>query len=293
MKVSVIVASRNDDHGGNQQWRTQAFIDMLYVQTQHFQVETELILVEWNPPADTPYLHSILKWPQTGAIWCAKVLVVPDYVHQMMAEDTGLEFFQWWAKNVGIRRARYEWILCTNPDVIFTDELMQQFADVHEPGIYGTHRRDLGVSFVPNKLPREKILEYCAKNVAKVNTCTVYNILTDGCGDFMLATKADWWNNRGYPQFKTWSIHLDSLTLLQMVFINGLKQTVLDGGMYHILHKGSWVTSYDHYGRTYPQFKLDEIMRLCTDMHEHGIPAFQNPDDWGLREEVQIEAICK
>lgn len=293
MKVSVVIASRNDDHGGNLVWRTQSFIDMLYMQAQYFHVEAELILVEWNPVADSPYLHNILKWPKTGALWSAKAFVVPDYIHAQIVEDTGLEFFQWWAKNVGIRRARHEWVLCTNPDVIFSDDLMRQFAEVHEPGIYGTHRNDLGTPFVPTRLPREKVLAFCAKNVVRINTSSLWEILTDGCGDFMLATKRDWWNLRGYPQFKTWSIHLDSLTLIQMVYIGGLTQTILDGGVYHIAHEGSWITSYPYYGKSLPQFDMPTIMKLCTDMHDNAIPAYQNPEDWGLANEVQIEAICK
>ena len=292
MKVSIIVASRNDDHGGNLVWRTQAFIDMLYAQMQYFHVEAELILVEWNPVEDAPLLHDLLKWPRTGAYWSGKAFVVPDYVHAQITDDTGIDFFQWWAKNVGIRRARHEWILCTNPDVVFSDALMQQVVDISERRIYGTHRNDLSVPTIPSTLPRERVLTFCQENVMRVNTASVFDILTDGCGDFMLATKRDWWQLRGYPETKTWSIHLDSLALLQMICIYGLQQQVLDGGVYHIEHGGSW--TYDqHWGKQYPQYDMPAIMKLITAMHDERVPAYKNLVTWGLAEVVEMEAIIK
>jgi len=292
-RISVVVASRNDDHGENLLWRTQVYIDMLYQQMRRWGIDVELILVEWNPVPDAPFLHNVLRWPQTDTHWQGRVFVIHDYIHQEIVGDTGLDFFQWYAKNVGIRRASYEWILCSNPDAILSDELMAQVSKATERGMYSTHRRDLGTSFVPYHLPRERILKFCADNVVRENNCALFNVLTDGCGDFMLAPKRDWIQGRGYPEFKTWSIHLDSLALLQMIYIGGLRQVVLDGGVFHIAHEGSWTTSCSYYGHSYPQYKLSEVVQLCTRMHDEGIPVYENPPNWGLIDHVEIEAIIK
>ena len=54
--LSVVAATRNDEHGGNQLARTQLFVNGLGEQAQRFKVPIELLLVEWNPPADRPRL---------------------------------------------------------------------------------------------------------------------------------------------------------------------------------------------------------------------------------------------
>ena len=48
--LSLVAASRNDDHGGNMVYRTQIFVDSFLEQCERHQLRAELILVEWNPP---------------------------------------------------------------------------------------------------------------------------------------------------------------------------------------------------------------------------------------------------
>ena len=60
--LSIVAASRNDDHGGNLFERMQLFVDGLADQARRFDMPTELVLVEWNPPADRPSLAEALRW---------------------------------------------------------------------------------------------------------------------------------------------------------------------------------------------------------------------------------------
>ena len=103
-KVSVVAATRNDDHGGNQLARTQIFINGLAEQALRLRLPIELVLVEWNPPADRPPLSEAMSWPRSE--WFdPKIVVVPPEVHRTFAHADGLPLFQMIAKNVGIRRS--------------------------------------------------------------------------------------------------------------------------------------------------------------------------------------------
>ena len=59
--LSLVVATRNDDHGGNLMGRTQIFLDGWLTQARRYNIPSELIFVEWNPPADRPPLAEALR----------------------------------------------------------------------------------------------------------------------------------------------------------------------------------------------------------------------------------------
>ena len=52
--LSLVATARNDDHGGNLRGRMQAFVSGFLEQCKRFNISSELILVEWNPPAGSP-----------------------------------------------------------------------------------------------------------------------------------------------------------------------------------------------------------------------------------------------
>ena len=58
----------------------------------------------------------------------ARIISVPAVLHQRFKYADRVQFFQMIAKNVAIRRARGRFVLATNIDIIFSDELMQYIA---------------------------------------------------------------------------------------------------------------------------------------------------------------------
>ena len=77
--LSLVATARNDDHGGNLRGRMQAFASGFLEQCKRFGISAELILVEWNPPADRPRLKDALKWIDSP---CAvRIIEVPSEVH--------------------------------------------------------------------------------------------------------------------------------------------------------------------------------------------------------------------
>lgn len=167
--LSVVVTTRNDNHGGDLDRRTQIFIDALAAQAERFRVPMELVVVEWNPPADRAPLASALRWPLDNEWIEVRIITVPPSVHSRFRYSDKLPMFQMIAKNVGVRRARGEFVLATNIDVLFSDPLFQWFASrsLEKSVLYRSDRVDVARE-VPVGEPVEIQLEYCRRNVLRV-----------------------------------------------------------------------------------------------------------------------------
>lgn len=126
--LSVVAASRNDDHGGDPLIRTQIFINCFVRQCEKYHLPSELILIDWNPVPDRPGLAAMLQLPSPSGYCTSRVISVPASLHSRVKYGDKLAFFQMIAKNAGIRRARGRFILATNIDIVFSDELMSHIA---------------------------------------------------------------------------------------------------------------------------------------------------------------------
>lgn len=167
--ISVVAAARNDDHGGNLLGRMQVFVDAWINQAKRHRLPSELILVEWNPPRDRERLATALRWPRDTRPCDVRIIEVPPEVHATYRHAEALPLYQMIAKNVGIRRARGEFILATNIDIVFSDELMEFLAARRlEPGrMYRIDRTDVR-SDVPADGTIDEQLAYCRGNLIRV-----------------------------------------------------------------------------------------------------------------------------
>jgi hypothetical protein len=168
--LSVVVTARNDNHGGNMLRRMQIFVNGLLEQCRRHQLEAELIVVEWNPPGDRPPLAQALTWQIENSPCTVRFVEVAPQIHQRLNHSQSLPLFQMIAKNVGIRRARGEFVLATNIDLLFSDELFHFLALRQlQPGkIYRMDRYDVD-SNVPLEASIEEQLLFCEKNILRIN----------------------------------------------------------------------------------------------------------------------------
>jgi hypothetical protein len=276
--LSIVVTSRNDDHGGRLLRRTQIFINGLAVQCERYQLRTELIIVEWNPPQNKVRLADALCWPKNNPMLEIRIIEVPPAIHRTFSHADNLPLFQMIAKNVGIRRAKGSFILATNIDVLFSNELISFIAKKKlETGkIYRIDRDDVDAG-VPREESIDEQLLYCKLHLLRVNkrlyTKSVHEqwdllsffkdyfviffhktyrrlrygepyLHLNASGDFTLLSREDWFNLRGYPEFEMFSLHLDSI-FCYAAFFSGIQEVVLNDPLhlYHIEHSiGSGAT---------------------------------------------------
>jgi len=277
--LSIVAVSRNDDHGADLLQRMQHFIDCLYEQVNQFKIPVELLLVEWNPPADRSSLHEALSWPAPSDFFSARIITVPPEVHKKFKHSEKLPLFQMIGKNVGIRRAKGRFILATNIDIIFSPELIRFIAKKQlESGIfYRVDRIDVD-SGIPIGRPVDDKLEFCRTHVIRVNSkyylaspsnfkalvvdiahnpallgyyfknliykLRIPRLHYNACGDFTLMAKQDWDALRGYPELEIFSLQIDSLFLMS-AYYSGFHEQVLKPPqeIYHIEHSlGTGIT---------------------------------------------------
>jgi hypothetical protein len=168
--LSVVVTTRNDDHGGSLLRRTQTFVNALIGQCKRHGLSAELIFVEWNPPADRPPLREALRWPRDLGPCQVRLIEAPASIHARYRNAQALPLYQMIAKNVGIRRARGRFALATNIDILFSDELMAFLAgrQLEVGRMYRMDRHDVAAD-VPVDAAVEEQLAYCESHLIRVH----------------------------------------------------------------------------------------------------------------------------
>ena len=284
-RVSFVVASRNDDHGGSPKRRTELFVHGLAALCTRFAVPAELVLVEWNPPGDRPSLARSLDWPSSPGSLEIRILTVPEALHRRVKNSDRIPFFQMIAKNVGIRRARGEFVVATNIDLLLSEALVWFLGHgpLRDDAVYRVERLDLRLRDFPPNLDIDEQLALCSLNVARSNNLRetlelpalasrqlyghaalrwpgfapgeLERLLADACwpwafynacGDFTMLARSQWAALRGHPELPLYSLHIDSL-MLRMAMAHGLTQIVLPDPMrtYHIEHGMGWNVEQD------------------------------------------------
>lgn len=179
--LSAVVTSRNDDHGGNMGRRMQTFVDAWFAQVRKHGLDIELILVEWNPPSDREPLAKALKWPEGVGSDRLRIITVPASIHARFLHADSLPLYQFVAKNVGIRRARGQFVLATNIDVILSSELCAFLAEerLDPKKIYRNDRYDVSdaIAFLP---PNSDYEAFCNEHLIRINGPTWTVDLRDG-----------------------------------------------------------------------------------------------------------------
>jgi hypothetical protein len=168
--LSVVATSRNDDHGGSLQRRMQAFVSGWIEQCRRHGLPSELVLVEWNPPEGGESLAEAIRWPTAPGPCLVRVVTVPPEVHRRFAHSGELPLFQMIAKNVGIRRGRAPFVLATNIDILFNDEIMSFLASrrLEKGKLYRIDRSDAPAD-VADLADLTAQLDYCRSRLIRVN----------------------------------------------------------------------------------------------------------------------------
>jgi hypothetical protein len=105
--IAAVVVDRNYDYMPDFKERLQATIEW----NVRFLIGED-IFVGWNPPPD----HVRLSISLEKRFKCLRAYVVPPEIHQVICENEHVPLLEFHAKNVGIRRARSEWMTATNVD---------------------------------------------------------------------------------------------------------------------------------------------------------------------------------
>jgi hypothetical protein len=143
-ELSFVIAGRNDNYGGNFKIRLELCIQRLYRQLTLFNMQSELIFVNYNP-LPVPAIEDFIKWPISSDIVQVRIIHVPNQQHIRFIEGNNIDevpMIEYLAKNIGIRRARGKFIACINPDIIFPDEFICGLKSLKSHFYYRANRLD-------------------------------------------------------------------------------------------------------------------------------------------------------
>jgi hypothetical protein len=164
-RVSFVAALRDPSYGGDLPRRVEIFLNGIVTLANRNALDAEVILVEWNTPSEARPLRELLTVRQPLGSVSVRIIVVPPRVHQSFPNGDKIPFFEPIAKNAALRRARGDYWLATNPDLLFSDQLFAFLADSLGPdGLYRLDRYDVG-SDVPKDCSVDEQLAFCAKHV--------------------------------------------------------------------------------------------------------------------------------
>lgn len=232
--ISIVVTGKNDNYGGHFDQRLELTLKYNVKKFKEAGIDAEIVFVEWNPISGTPLLSEKVATMFDNV----KCYVVEKEEHDIIAgPNTYMTFLEFFAKNVGIRRASGDYVVCTNADVFYGNEVFDKIAntELDKNIIYRTRRDDIRF----HKL--ESLTEEGFKN-AKFRTNPLNGKpYVDASGDFTMASKELFEKLNGYDEnMRFVKIHKDSRILFSALHNSEIDYVNL-GVMYHIDHEGSAV----------------------------------------------------
>ena len=128
--TSIVVVGRNDNFSKNFLERSQNFLSQLEDNFKKVPLASfELIYVDYAGSPTDPPLREVLEIPKYLKNR-VRFIEVPLSFHMELktALNTTIPFLEYIAKNIGIRRAKGEFIITTNPDDLLSPDLFEQIA---------------------------------------------------------------------------------------------------------------------------------------------------------------------
>jgi hypothetical protein len=256
--ITAVVVGRNDDYMPDFAHRLRATIawNIKYL-------VSEVIFVEWNPPAD----RELLSVDLAKRFHCLRAYVVSREIHETICENSSIPLLEFHAKNVGIRRANSEWVVATNADAAFGPDTVRKILETkltddvvwlaQRIDIHWREGRETGIGLIDLLRYRRRI---------------PYHPL--GTGEFGFASKRLWEQAGGYDEsLVRHRIGVDPRGVAQMIAHGARSEQA--GIIFHMAHPTSCTEGVqDHHG---------EWATL------EGVPYENNPN-WGLvdRKETKI-----
>ena len=169
-KISFVFPVHDPEYGGGLLASTQRHIAALIALANRYRLRSEIIIVEWNPRQDRPRFRESLRWPDDLGHVSLRFIEVPAEIHRRLANADRIPIFEYIAKNAGLRRARGQFLLATNPDLFYSPALVRWLARTSiSPGaFYRVDRRDLSEE-IPGAASLSCQLRFCSRHVAQVH----------------------------------------------------------------------------------------------------------------------------
>jgi hypothetical protein len=166
-----------------------------------------------------------------------RVITVPRAIHNGLPNPHNESFFEYIMKDVGIRRAYGDFILSTNPDNLYSPELIDRLVEgkLDSSCFYRVDRSDVrdGKVFQVNKNTGTYFVGG-GSTEGELTHGDPNGLHFNASGDFILAHRNAWADIKGHPEVP-YSLSVDGQTVY-LLAKHGYKQVILPEPMYHADH---------------------------------------------------------
>jgi hypothetical protein len=222
--VSFVTYGRNDGYTPSYVRRVSRATACLVRQLEQASLDAEVIVVDWNGPADRPHLIDVLDVPKVLRHVTVRGIVVDARHHDGFAGAQERPIHTGEAANVGLRRARGRFATPKASDTFFSPQAIAALAraDLDENTMYRIDRHDVAIDddaiwdldddallAALQRLPADRHAW-----IRQVDNWGLRNLHTNACGDFTLMSTRHWHRLRGHPNDATvLALDLDSLVM--------------------------------------------------------------------------------
>jgi glycosyltransferase involved in cell wall biosynthesis len=272
--ISLVIAARNDNYMGNSNWRLETTLNYIASQLEiiHRLSDTEIIIVDWG--SSSPLRKTIHV--NASAEQIIRYIEVPLDIHGAVCQ--GSDFPISIAFNVGIRRARGEYIALTSGDVLWTGDILQsfflpdkadiKFKEVLEQSLIFIPRKNIPWEFVNQNPGMDEITKYIARDGGSLDVEPLMPFYL-GCAGALVMHRNLWAECRGNDERLVFWGYNDIDLCLRM----RLKYSCIDydecanKSVYHLEH--------------YPSRRCNDKMPRKSNPHIFN-PFVVNEASWGL-----------
>ena len=275
--VSLVLTGRNDGYGGDFAGRFHRAVTFNHQQLAARGVSHEIVFVEWAPPRDAPLLFERVfdAVPVLDRNLCGWYVVDPQY-QQALSLNPRLEYLEFFAKNVGIRRARGRFVLTTNCDVYLGRRVLDALKDgaLQSRVLYRAPRHDLNLPEGCSTVDWDVLEE--PGNLSGPAHVLKPPYMGSATGDFVLLDRESFHEIRGFNEvYRVARIGIDRNVLVKALS-SGFTIEDIGGPVYHENHEGSYRLNPAAYAGRETEAPWGDRR-----WHSNGV-SYVNPPTWGL-----------
>lgn len=222
--VSFVLGTRNDGYTAQYAERVNRAAKCLVGQLDRAGVDAEIVICDWNPPADRPLLLEVLDLPdKLQHVSVVGIVVPPDY-HTRYAGSHERGIHAGEAANVGLRRARGRFLSTKASDTFFSPQVIERIArhDLDPDTMYRVTRHDVqlddnAILGLEDDALLARLAALPSEEHAWIDQSDYWRLRdlhTNACGDFTLLSAAYWHLLGGHQNDNTvLSLDVDSLVM--------------------------------------------------------------------------------
>lgn len=145
-KISVVVATRNDNYGGYLIYRFSNFLLQFKYIEKHYPNLFELVIIDWNSDNQKVQIEDLYNFE---GIKNYKIKKYDNDYHNSVSDNSKIPFFEYIAKNEGIKYASSKYIITCTQDIIFSKKILDYlyYTELNTNSFYRVDRIDLNTDY--------------------------------------------------------------------------------------------------------------------------------------------------